>query len=66
MSDKPKPTAKMRHCCNCCAELGVIERRHYDPLDTCGQQECERAAQDADAAERDEAHEQLDRNMGWL
>jgi hypothetical protein len=54
---------KMRHCFNCGAELG--EYADYDPLDTCGQMECERAARDAAIQEREEAHERLDRNMGW-
>jgi len=67
MSDEMnhKATAKMRYCWNCGGELGVIERRHYDPRDTCGSRECERAARDADAAERDEAHRHLDEDRGW-
>ncbi len=56
-------TAKMRHCCYCGDELGVYA--DYDRHDTCGKQECERAVRDEVAAERDEAHEQLDRDMGW-
>lgn len=56
-------TPKMRHCFNCGAELGVSA--YHDPLDTCGARECERAARDAAQQERDEAHEQLDRDMGW-
>lgn len=55
--------AKMRHCFNCGADLGVT--KDYHPLDTCGARECERAAQDAAAQEREGAHEQLDRDMGW-
>lgn len=39
---KPVP---MRHCFNCGAELGRY--RDYDRLDTCGEQECEKAARDA-------------------
>lgn len=65
MSEKPKTTAQMRYCWYCGAELGVIERRYYDRMDTCGQRECERAARDALSEERDEAHERLDRDMGW-
>jgi len=57
--------AKMRHCWNCGAEMGVIENRYYDRGDTCGQMECEREARNAAQAEREEAHEQLDRDMGW-
>lgn len=60
-----RTTAKMRFCWNCGAEMGVIERKFYDSRDTCGKSECEREARDATRAERDEAHEQLDRDMGW-
>lgn len=58
-------TAKMRFCCVCGGEIGVFEDKHYDRRDTCGQRECEREMRDADAAEREEAHEQLDRDMGY-
>lgn len=54
---------KMRFCFNCGAELGVYSS--YDPLDTCGASECEREAANAARQEREEAHEQLDRDMGW-
>lgn len=54
---------KMRHCFNCGAELGCYA--DYDPLDTCGKRECEREAQDAMQAEREEAHERLDQDRGW-
>lgn len=62
MGDTPKKLP-MRHCFNCGAELGHYVG--YDRLDTCGARECDRAARDAIAQERDEAHEQLDRDMGW-
>lgn len=65
MDDKPKPKAKLRHCWNCGADMGVIEDRYYDRSDTCGAAECAREARDQARAERDEAHEQLDRDMGW-
>ncbi len=55
--------AKMRHCFYCGAELGVYA--DYDPRDTCGKRECEREAQDSYTAERQEAHDELDRDMGW-
>lgn len=57
--------ARMRHCCVCGDELGVIEDKHYDRNDTCGKQACEREMRDAEAAERFDAHERLDRDMGW-
>jgi len=62
MSD-PSQRTKMRHCFNCGAELGRYADHH--PLDTCGARDCERAARDAAQQERDEAHERLDRDMGW-
>lgn len=56
-------TPKMRHCFYCGDELGVYA--DYDPLDTCGKPECNREAGYAQAQERDEAHDQLDRDLGW-
>jgi len=45
--------------------MGVIEKRHYDRIDTCGKPECEREARDQARAELDEAHEKLDRDLRW-
>jgi hypothetical protein len=45
--------------------MGFIENRYYDRGDPCGKKECNREAQMSVQAERDEAHEQLDRDMGW-
>jgi hypothetical protein len=56
-------TPKMRHCFNCGADLGVYA--DFDPLDNCGERECMRAAADAEAQEREDAHEQLDQDNGW-
>ena len=53
-----------QHCYNCGDDMGEKDR-FSDRLDTCGRPECEREARDAAYAERDEAHEQLDRDMGW-
>lgn len=55
---------RRQHCYNCGADIGPHDR-FSDPLDTCGAPECEREARAAARAERDEAHEQLDRDMGW-
>jgi hypothetical protein len=55
---------RLRHCFYCGTELGCYA--DYHPLDTCGGQECERAARDAVRRERDEAHERLDRDMGHI
>jgi hypothetical protein len=62
---KNKPTAKMRYCWNCGAELGVCEAKYYDRGDTCGSLECNREARYAAEAEREEAHRQLDEDRGW-
>jgi hypothetical protein len=56
---------KMRRCFNCGADMGVYADRHYDRRDTCGSQECDRAVRDMFAAEREEAHERLDDDLGW-
>lgn len=54
---------KIYHCFNCGAELPPS--RFHDQFDTCGERECDREARNAMQAEREEAHEQLDRDMGW-
>lgn len=65
MDDQRATTAKTRRCWNCGADMGVIENKFYDSRDTCGKPECERESRDVAYAERDEAHERLDRDMGW-
>jgi hypothetical protein len=55
--------AKMRHCFYCGEAIG--EYVDYDPLDTCGKQECERAARDLREEQRQAAHDKLDQDMGW-
>lgn len=55
----------MRHCCYCGDEIGVIEAKYYDRNDTCGKRECERYMAQEAQGEREDAHEQLDRDMGW-
>lgn len=57
--------AKMRHCWNCGAEIGVYANWRQSDLDDCGSQECARETRNAFQAARDEAHEELDRDMGW-
>ena len=68
MSDKMKcTTGKERFCFNCGESLGFIENKYWDSRDraTCGKRECEREARYEEEAEREEAHEQLDRDNGW-
>lgn len=54
---------KMRRCFNCGKEIGVYADN--DPLDTCGQQECEREARAQIREEREQAHDRLDRDLDW-
>lgn len=63
MDTKKTAQPPMRHCFYCGEELG----RYWanDPLDTCGRAECNREARYASQQERDEAHRQLDRDLGF-
>ena len=63
MADAPK--GKERFCWVCGTSIGYVEDRFYDRRDSCGSRECQREERDAYRAERDEAHEQLDRDRGW-
>ena len=57
---------KISQCGFCGDDLGEeIEKRHGEHI-TCGKRECERWASHSDEIERAEAHEQLDRDRGWL
>lgn len=62
---RQKPKARMRHCFYCGDEMGVIEDKFYESHDTCGKRECDRAAQDHQGMDREEAHRRLDEDMGW-
>ena len=63
--DKPKP--KKRYLCWYCGkDMGEWDGRYCSSTDTCGERECERAARDQAQAEREEAHENLDRDMGYF
>jgi hypothetical protein len=63
MTNEPKKPAPMRHCFYCGEPLGRY--RDHDPLDTCGASECLREARAIASEQRDAAHEQLDRDLGW-
>ena len=66
MTAPVKPPAQRRHhCWNCGADMGVYDRRYCRSDDVCGSSECNRASRDAQQQERDEAHEALDRDMGF-
>ncbi len=56
-------TVRMQYCFYCGAKLGIYSCS--DPLQTCGERECDRAARDEAQAEREEAHAALDRANGW-
>jgi len=58
-----KRQPKMRRCFACGEEMGAYF--DYDRLDTCGKPECDREARDAARHEREEAHEQADRDLGY-
>lgn len=45
--------------------MGVIKSAYYDRNDTCGKRECERYMAGMAQEEREEAHAQLDRDMGY-
>ena len=64
---KPKEMTmrKVSHCENCGADLGGPVERYANEMVTCGARECEREARDQEVMQRDAAHEQLDRDMGY-
>ena len=57
--------AKVKHCESCGADLFTPQTRFYGEMVTCGSSECEREARDSEQQQREEAHEQLDRDLGW-
>jgi hypothetical protein len=63
MTTEPAKQPPMRHCFNCGEELG--RSAYHDRLDHCGNPECAREARNAEQEMREQAHEQLDRDMGW-
>lgn len=56
-------TERRHYCFNCGKDIGRWDR-FSDRMDDCGDIECVREARNSYAAEREEAHEQLDRDMG--
>ncbi len=55
--------SKERFCCYCGESMGAYA--DYDRMDTCGERECERFVREEMAAEREDAHNDLDERMGW-
>jgi hypothetical protein len=56
--------AKKQYCFNCGEDLGVYEA-YYGDLQNCGAPECMRAERETLQAEREEAHQRLDDEMGY-
>lgn len=64
MTEQQKPQRR-HHCAYCGQDLGIWDARYCDRNDTCGEPECNRNAREEAQAEREEAHDRLDRDMGW-
>lgn len=56
--------AKRQYCAYCGDDMGDWTK-FSDRNDTCGKQECDRYMRENLQAEREEAHERLDRDMGY-
>ena len=56
---------KMHYCFNCGDELGAYGDFYGDRFEACSRGECQNAERDARQQEREEAHEQLDRDLGY-
>lgn len=56
---------KMRFCFNCGEELGFYSAAYENRFEACSKLECQREERDAYQQEREEAHEQLDRDLGY-
>jgi hypothetical protein len=65
MPDQTETKPARRHLCAYCGDdMGPWDKNSRSD-DTCGKRECERWAGDNAQAEREEAHERLDRDMDW-
>ena len=56
---------KVKHCENCGVELFNPQTRFHGEMVTCGSSECDREARNSELQQREEAHEQLDIDLGW-
>lgn len=54
---------KMAHCKYCGKEIGLQDRLWGD--ESCGDTVCERFIRAQQQSEREESHEQLDRDLGY-
>lgn len=65
MATTPRPPAgKTRYCWYCGQNMGWIANRDYDTRDTCESAECAREVRSAAAEDRQDAHDQIDRDRG--
>lgn len=58
-------TDKRHFCAYCGDDMGPWDR-FSSREDTCGKRECALWARDQERADREEAHEHLDNERGWL
>ncbi len=56
---------KISQCERCGDNLGSAVEKWPGEMVTCGKHECEREARADERARREEAHEQLDRDLGY-
>lgn len=57
---------KMKHCAYCGEEIGLCSPAYFRDPEACGKRECQREVAAMYREEREEAHEQLDRDMGYF
>jgi hypothetical protein len=65
MNDQPKPEPKRRHHCAYCGDDMGPWNAYSRRGDCCGKGECQNFEREEARAEREEAHEQLDRDLGY-
>ena len=56
---------KMKHCAYCGAEIGMAGPMYFRDPESCGKAECSREVSAMYREEREAAHEQLDRDLGY-
>ena len=66
MSETTSPKTPKRHVCAYCGDDMGPWTKFSDKRDACGKLECTQWEREELRAEREEAHEQLDRDMGLI
>jgi hypothetical protein len=64
VTERKMSKQKMKHCAHCGEELGMTEDWDREP-EACINPECKREVHAMYREEREQAHERLDRDMGW-